>query len=187
MMTQLELSREAAEAGRMRWPIRPKHHYMEHMVEQAYKHLRNPKLWGCMLDEDFLGQVVRLGKVVNRMTVHDHIIWRFQLRLSRRTACHVRKAAMQCGWIVPCALPAAPAAKAPARPSAQRAVPKPARQAVTLPRKPPAATVQHVLAQRQFEPCLPPSLHVAGCAQLGPCAAGALQGHLRRPWKEFGV
>jgi hypothetical protein len=41
-----------------------------------------------MLDEDFLGRVVRLAREVNRQCVTSHVLWRYQLRLTRQTPKH---------------------------------------------------------------------------------------------------
>ena len=83
LATQLFLSDRALERRQRRWAIRPKHHFTKHLVKQVIKSSRNPKYWGCMQDEDFLGKVARLGKDLNRRCIMVHIIKRFRLRLAR--------------------------------------------------------------------------------------------------------
>ena len=83
LATQLFLSDRALERRQRRWAIRPKHHFTKHLVKQVIKSSRNPKYWGCMQDEDFLGKVARLGKDLNRRCAMVHIIKRFRLRLAR--------------------------------------------------------------------------------------------------------
>jgi len=80
---QLFLSDGALRRGQRRWPLRPKHHFAKHLVQQAFRSKRNPKYRGCMQDEDFLGKVARLGKDLNRRCIMVHIIKRFRLRLAR--------------------------------------------------------------------------------------------------------
>ena len=83
LATNLYLSAAAAEAGRLRWPLRPKHHFFVHIINSTKSSFRNPKYYSCMLDEDLLGKVVRLAREVNRKCVANHVLWRCQLRLAR--------------------------------------------------------------------------------------------------------
>ena len=65
--TAKALAWESLAAGELRWPLRPKFHAFSHIIETVAVDKRNPKLYGCMLDEDMLGQVVRASRVCHRL------------------------------------------------------------------------------------------------------------------------
>ena len=77
------LALEAFRDGKLRWPIRPKHHGMVHLRHGALTDSRNPKRFGCMLDEDFLGRVVRVANKCHRRTVATGVLLRYLIRLAR--------------------------------------------------------------------------------------------------------
>lgn len=78
------LAAESVGLGELRWPLRPKHHGLCHLVCNVRRDRRNPKYYGCMLDEDFLGRTVRVARVCSRRTVSYGVLSRYIVRVMRR-------------------------------------------------------------------------------------------------------
>ena len=63
------LSSAALEAGRAIWPMKPKHHLLDHMVREALASRQNPCWCWTFCDEDFIGCIHRLAVKSHRTTL----------------------------------------------------------------------------------------------------------------------
>ena len=78
--------------GKWIWRIRPKHHHLEHIVlDLKYVSKLNPKKISCLLEEDFMGKIKKLGAPCRGLTpismcgrVLDRYILKMKLRWHRR-------------------------------------------------------------------------------------------------------
>jgi hypothetical protein len=75
------LAAEALRTDELLWPIRPKHHGVCHLRLGALADFRNPKRFGCMLDEDFLGRIVKVATKCHRRTMARGVLLRYLTRL----------------------------------------------------------------------------------------------------------
>jgi hypothetical protein len=78
------LAIESLNLGHLRWPIRPKHHQLSHLTSGIRRDLRNPKYFGCINDEDMLGQVCSVARVCHRRSIPVAVLTRYLLRIVRR-------------------------------------------------------------------------------------------------------
>ncbi len=84
------LSTEALRTNELLWPIRPKHHGLCHVREFVLKDSRNPKRYGTIMDEDFLGRIVQVANKCHRRSIASGVLLRYLLRLHRHWRCSDR-------------------------------------------------------------------------------------------------
>jgi hypothetical protein len=84
LSTNAWLAAEAARNARMLWPLKPKHHGLSHLIMGVRKTKRNPKYFATMLDEDYLGRVVKTACKVSRLDVAGGVLFRYLIRVVRR-------------------------------------------------------------------------------------------------------
>ena len=78
------LAAEAAAEMKPNFKIRPKCHYLCHMRDKLMWSARSPKYEHCMMDEDFIGKIVRLCRRTHYRTQMLRVIQRYILLLSLR-------------------------------------------------------------------------------------------------------
>lgn len=84
LATNAWLSAWALRERSLRWCLRPKHHAFQHLILLAQRDKRNPKRYATILDEDFIGRVVRVARVCHRRTMAEGVLFRYLVRLRRR-------------------------------------------------------------------------------------------------------
>ena len=77
------------------WKIRPKHHQLDHMMIDflAFSKL-NPKRISCLLQEDFMGQMKKIGKScrgLKPIAMCSRLIDRYMLSISLRWHDHTNR------------------------------------------------------------------------------------------------
>jgi len=80
----MHLAAESLQNAALRWPMRPKMHGVEHIVEEVRLSHRNPKYMACMLDEDFVGLVLNRTKKGHRRTLATASMIRYCIKLKQR-------------------------------------------------------------------------------------------------------
>ena len=55
-----------------------------HVSPSRRRDRRNPKYMACMLDEDFMGHVIRTAHVAHRRTMTSSTVWRYAFQMTRR-------------------------------------------------------------------------------------------------------
>ena len=79
-----KLAVSACEAGVVNWKVRPKQHTLLHIARRMETEKLNPRLQSCMLEEDFLGKLKRIGMKTHRSSTKLRIIERYLLQLALR-------------------------------------------------------------------------------------------------------
>jgi hypothetical protein len=85
------LAREATQNKQLLWPIRPKLHGLCHILLFVEATKRNPKYTACMIDEDFLGRVIRVAGKSSRRSASSNTLWRYLIRVACQWKGFVRK------------------------------------------------------------------------------------------------
>ena len=85
------LAREATNKKQLLWPIRPKVHALCHIIMYVQATRRNPKYTGCMIDEDFLGRVIRVAGKSSRRSASTNVLWRYIIRVACQWKGFLRK------------------------------------------------------------------------------------------------
>jgi hypothetical protein len=67
----------------LRWPLRPKMHAVHHILRDVQTDDRCPKRYGTIMDEDFLGKVVKVAAKCHRRTVAAGVMFRYIVNLTR--------------------------------------------------------------------------------------------------------
>ena len=78
------LAADSLAQGVLRWPLRPKHHAVFHLLKSVALDARNPKRFGTIMDEDLLGKVVKVAAKCHRRTVAEGVVFRYIVNLARR-------------------------------------------------------------------------------------------------------
>jgi hypothetical protein len=78
------LARMSIDAGKNRWRVVPKMHYMKHTCLDIVKTNRNPAYYHCFTDEDFVGRVAKSSSQLHRTTCMLRILERYLDMLLRR-------------------------------------------------------------------------------------------------------
>ena len=78
------LTRMSIAAGRNRWRLTPKMHYMRHTYLDIQRTHRNPAYYHCFTDEDFVGRVARSSATLHRTTAMHRVLERYLDMLLRR-------------------------------------------------------------------------------------------------------
>ena len=81
LQSYAELSRQAAAARKPLWPIKPKHHQLDHQVRAVARSGRVPA-W-CFSDEDFNRIVVRVVRHCRSDSLGKVMLFKWALRLYR--------------------------------------------------------------------------------------------------------
>ena len=68
------LAREACEAGRMRWQLKPKHHALDRISRRSLAERRNPRSLYCFNLEDMVGSVTRIAQRCHAARVSDRVL-----------------------------------------------------------------------------------------------------------------
>lgn len=84
LATNVFLAQRALERGVLRWPLRPKHHGLHHLSAMTAVDSRNCKYTGCICDEDVLGRLIRVARVVARRGVCWAVVNRCIVRMVRK-------------------------------------------------------------------------------------------------------
>lgn len=79
-----KLAASACEAGVVNWKVRPKQHTLLHIARRMRQEKLNPRHQSCMLEEDFLGKLKRIGVKTHRSSTKLRIMERYMLQLSLR-------------------------------------------------------------------------------------------------------
>ena len=74
------LAAAALEAQQKIWPMKPKHHLVDHMCREAIATRQNPCWFGTFCDEDFIGQMEKPVVRCHRTTMAERVGQRFLLR-----------------------------------------------------------------------------------------------------------
>lgn len=74
------LAAAALEAQQKIWPMKPKHHLVDHMCREAIATRQNPCWFWTFCDEDFIGQMKKLAVRCHRTTMAERVGQRFLLR-----------------------------------------------------------------------------------------------------------
>jgi hypothetical protein len=78
------LGAEATRLGTVIWKIRPKHHFIDEMLERIRETHMNPRHQHCFMEEDFAGKLSRLARKCHRLTVCVRSIERYLLFITIR-------------------------------------------------------------------------------------------------------
>lgn len=84
LMTYGWLAAEATRDIKALWKVRPKHHYVDEMIERIRETHMNPRHQHCFMEEDFAGKLSKLAKKCHRGTVCVRSIERYLLYLTVR-------------------------------------------------------------------------------------------------------
>ena len=63
------LADSAMSKRKARWPVKPKHHLLEHIAMKALRTRRSPSANLCFSDESFVGQIKWIGQACHSTTV----------------------------------------------------------------------------------------------------------------------
>ena len=78
------LASAALAADRAIWPMKPKHHLVDHMCREAIASRHNPTYFWTFCDEDFIGVMKRLATKCHRTTLAERVCQRFLVRYFTR-------------------------------------------------------------------------------------------------------
>ena len=82
LLCYVQLARYASAAGQALWPLKPKHHKMDHMVRRLLLDSYNPRFSDCYRDEDWCGHMKNLAKNTHARRGHERTLQRYKLLLS---------------------------------------------------------------------------------------------------------
>jgi hypothetical protein len=77
------LACDALEQRQLRFPLRPKHHALKHLILGVGRDRRNPKRFGCIMDEDHLGRLIKVAAKCHRRTVAEGVLLRYAIKITR--------------------------------------------------------------------------------------------------------
>ena len=89
LQTYQWLAVHTEERGESLWPLRPKMHYLDHVIEHQLPTRINPKICQCDDDETFMNTMKRIGSKCHGLSVMRRQVQRYVLALSIRL--HTRK------------------------------------------------------------------------------------------------
>lgn len=72
------------EAGLLRWRLRPKHHYMQHLAADTMRTQLNPRPMSCFQDESLLGHLKAIATKCHSSQVILRLFQRLILNLAQR-------------------------------------------------------------------------------------------------------
>ena len=78
------LAEDAHAANLCLWKLRPKTHYLAHVIEELPKTFENPKYLDLFAWEDFVGRIKRIAAKTHRATSHLRTVQRWMLLVTSR-------------------------------------------------------------------------------------------------------
>ena len=82
LLCYVQLARYACAARQALWPLKPKHHKMDHMVRRQFLDGYNPRFADCYRDGDWCGHMKNLAKNTHARRGHERTLQRYRLLLS---------------------------------------------------------------------------------------------------------
>ena len=84
LLSYQSLAEEALANEVAQYKMRPKFHYLCHVVDDLQKYRWNPRFFHCFMEEDFVGQLGRLVSKTHRNTASMRALQRHCLVLRER-------------------------------------------------------------------------------------------------------
>jgi len=78
------LAREAIDAKKSTWPLKPKMHQFDHLLDDLVMDMLNPRFWWNFGNEDFLGTLKRIAQKCARKTLAESVLRRYLIKLALR-------------------------------------------------------------------------------------------------------
>ena len=84
LQTFAYLARDAVDSGVSLWPLKPKMHQFDHLLDDLLVDMMNPRFWWNFGNEDCVGLLKRIAMKCSRKTVASAVLRRYMIKIGLR-------------------------------------------------------------------------------------------------------